>query len=1382
MLGYFNEVVERHQAVSTLVSNNVNNLPKMNDRCMFGTDKLEVFWRALKGDETLHNISRVFKPLPLYKKNIMMKEFSDRNIPAERATWYVKMSILTEQNNAQKPRSMRLDVVAEWTQTLNMYLRELLASMENRKTGSEAPAIIMMRWHYGLRLLHYQYDEGIVSRDMVLEFLLNTFKDGSWIISTLVCGVLQQYLYDYVTSNIMLRKLLLVALEKLAKLLKMGTNGDGPRIVSSQSYGNFTLYCSLCTIIQACVLEGSEALVCPAIRQPNLPSQASHPISKIIFRDMLTATTLSPNLPPQLQQLLEDLVMGEEEASRLRTEALHSPPGGSANHQYSRQTNSSPSPLLEALDSFPALEPMTHTDRKPQLGYKTLEALFQSVFNGIVVSKSSTDQQSTDASRMSYIIPEQESRLENVVWLLLEWATTVQRHGTYRVTVVAGLISILHHSTTWLGDARQLPTVHNLLVSYLDKYIPSEGLSRVEQEEELCQLALLYGELMVHDLFSYTHYVRLLVGRGDMGHATREPANVTFDTWLEALRTGNVDAAYHKAVILLQHLPVKAPYNSHIRNQRRVMLYGIAPNSDEREVQRLQEPIQSLISHINSVSNLVTQPLAWVSPKRTRDLQQIYHTRMVQAVEGRPFIVPLPNQITEQVAVTLGCKFNVVRLAGCRGNYMTVEAVNRRIQLETAIKALPRIYQLDIVAWLMVCVTSYTIEIPVSSTQSDTDTNSATNNMTVTLMTQQQLGEIERIFEMVQAWEARMELLGWVLDHTIDSGLAEVCVHALYRHWEALLVSMDTMQAVVSKLLIVLEGKNYTTGPERAIAFFIEHIISVVGETVVKAPYLEQARELCTGISQFSRHMSLPVPVVSEQDQTAAFINLVHTFPRSPNRADLKGLIENPEKYDIQGFIQALFKKVESFDVLRATPSDLQSLLSWVDICGDINNKVFLSGIITRLLKPSTGSMEKASRENTGMGTSVFIILLCARHCVVMEDIVSQVVIPALDLSMANSSHSLSSERVNVVITLLQWLVLDPLHNGRNMPLVRIFSQIIPAHHRLALAASARVIGLDTLVPALFRLCALKRLMIGTPSAQQAQMAVEDIATTGWVRVRCLQDIDQLYTVYFQASNSNNELTVGDCRSLVMLLSHGTTDGLERGDMSGKGDESLVKRQVEPLFRNLNRWTLRTAKLELQLLTDEWAADKALSASEVDIEKVIVKCLFEKLVEESAKTSCVDAVCPLALCLTEKGQQRVVKETVRWLDQEAWWTRSLVKQIQFQSETKSIKIKDEGRLERCMSAFLLLCLQRITDEALLAQLCSSLLAQFQALNQAPPSTCATDNGLVLRLQLTGALIKPLIKGAESQEWLQHLARLLRRKALKTDSCMDPVVRYIMDIL
>ncbi|XP_076661232.1 mediator complex subunit kohtalo [Halictus rubicundus] len=416
---------------------------------------------------------------------------------------------------------------------------------------NEEHKLALKQWHYCVQLAKYMFEEGLLDRQELLQWILELLdkiksspsEDG---ILKLLLPLALQYLEEFVQSELLARRLAYLCCRKLAHMCSnVETNGNpqSPSInkndvnsgkdtaIANQipnplsAAFNDYLMCphhrdviySLSTIIQVITLECPTALVWNSVGEGKAPSVLNgSPL------DYLSCPPTALPCPPasSTNPTLKQLKIAQENI-RARSQAAEGK--WSCDKWQQSSAGITTTKVLAALDALDrhSFDRMDSTN--------SLDTLYAKIFMSPLKDNANERDSKTEYN------PQQDSA---VVEILCEWAVSAERWGEHRAMAVAKLLEKRQSEVTGEtndnddkdsvcsnGNPPVLPIFQPLLMKFLDMDAPVLDNTSAQSKVQFTNLVHLFSELIRHDVFSHDAYMCTLISRGDLiqGPAASKP-------------------------------------------------------------------------------------------------------------------------------------------------------------------------------------------------------------------------------------------------------------------------------------------------------------------------------------------------------------------------------------------------------------------------------------------------------------------------------------------------------------------------------------------------------------------------------------------------------------------------------------------------------------------------------------------------------------------------------------------------------------------------------------------------------------------------------------------------------------------------------------------
>ncbi|CAL4069283.1 unnamed protein product, partial [Meganyctiphanes norvegica] len=593
---------------------------------------IEAWFKDLQGYRPLTTLA---KKVPIFsKREDMFLKLCEYSVPMLRATWFIKMTSAYHESKVAESKIKKRqqpDISQEWTQTLVRLLREQLnkiaeiylgtsntsnsgsgsttsgtggqGGMSSGSSGNTTPGQqpqtsphsqgtsgctntpsspqlpqVLRLWHYCVQLAHFMYQEGLLDRQELLEWVVEMVVKWKGpehdVVLRVVLPLPLQYLDEITQSEYLSRKLAYYSAQKLAQLCQdsgysapqpqspsnhvangmpvstsssldvqgqTGTSGSvggsgGPQPAASSTINPLSatfqelmnchqhrpVVLAMSCFIQAVTLDCPTALVWNNAAEGKPTSWLSgSPLNPLPCTPSELPMPLRYNnnqVRGQLRQM-EDHIKQRSRASENRW---------SLDKMAINVHGSAISRVLGALDALDR-----HCfDRVDSAN--SLDTLYTKIFKETKDSsgEDEKDKSGCNGSTNNSNNNGMSSNEEAVVRTLCEWAVSVQRSGEHRALVVARLLekrqndlaaveSELPDDKDSVSSTQMLAftgcVFQNLLLKFLDTQAPVYDENSLSiRSQEFGNLVLLFSELIRQDVFSHDAYMCTLISRGDL--------------------------------------------------------------------------------------------------------------------------------------------------------------------------------------------------------------------------------------------------------------------------------------------------------------------------------------------------------------------------------------------------------------------------------------------------------------------------------------------------------------------------------------------------------------------------------------------------------------------------------------------------------------------------------------------------------------------------------------------------------------------------------------------------------------------------------------------------------------------------------------------------
>ncbi|XP_050541697.1 mediator of RNA polymerase II transcription subunit 12 isoform X2 [Daktulosphaira vitifoliae] len=580
---FFNAIINKKEELNTLLDTGRKRLqinPKDNFWPATARSKttVEAWFKDLAGIKPLNILSK--KAPNFNKKEEIFMLLCEYNVPLIRATWFIKLSsaytIAVSEAKIKSKRQLP-DPTLEWTSTLLKFTKEQLIKLQDyyQSTSSsnnsslhfmtEEQKISLKQWNYCSSLIKYMYQEGLLERQEVLQWILDLLEryksssvseDG---LLKVLCPLALQYCSEFCQSELLSRKLVYFCSRKLNSMCNSVVDSNPPSSPNSKGTSSISAPSNNSTITNAAAIL-NDMMACPHHRDILLPISC---IIQIILLECPTSLVwnhlgggklpsilngspldylpCSPIILPMPQRTnnvsLRKQLKQFEEIVRLRSQAAE---GRWCLDKF--QKSSIGAKTMKILTVLDALD--RHSFERIDQN-NSLDTLYNKIFSSPNVkdnlntlpiavggiTKSSDIDLSKD-NRTEYSIDQDQI----IVKVLCEWALSSLRHGEHRGMAVARLLDKRQAEITGresdssvenipsgpnedkdsvVSTPATLPLFQSLLMHFLDHDAPileNNHTSRIT----FTNLVNLFTELIRNDVFSHDAYMCTLISRGDL--------------------------------------------------------------------------------------------------------------------------------------------------------------------------------------------------------------------------------------------------------------------------------------------------------------------------------------------------------------------------------------------------------------------------------------------------------------------------------------------------------------------------------------------------------------------------------------------------------------------------------------------------------------------------------------------------------------------------------------------------------------------------------------------------------------------------------------------------------------------------------------------------
>ncbi|CAF4050645.1 unnamed protein product, partial [Rotaria magnacalcarata] len=523
------------------------------------TAKTFELWLSLLA--STESLGKLAKQVPIIlKKEDVFQHLYEHNVSLVRACWYIKMLALYHSANndsKQKKRHVATDPCTEWTRitieilkdvfdrlikeslqsqratpisdmstnhtpdlpndqhgipltpgSMNSQYTPLTPQMHLALTSTNLPTDKTRRqWDYYNRLLRILFDQGLLDRQTIVEWIVDTFidriKNNDDINLRYLIPIIFQFSSEILEYEIFSRKIAFYCCKRLGQYHTDINQPVNFNNLLACPQHRIIIY-SLSAIIQCITLR------CPAALLYNNPIDDPQKSDTLLLNygsplDFLPCSPSQLPLPIGIdQQLVKQMLVQAENEIRSRSHAIeHKWSTEKLQQSISGQTISRILVVLEILDEF-----------------KEEKYLLDSVYNKIYSNTFKLEPITTDIEI-------------EVIHLMCDWAITTSRHGVYRSFFIARLLERRQNElkTTRLQEINdaiddkdsnssantQMSPFQTALMEYLLKkapYIDETSINDADLSQSFSSLVMLFSEFVRLNLFSPMQFMCHLVANG----------------------------------------------------------------------------------------------------------------------------------------------------------------------------------------------------------------------------------------------------------------------------------------------------------------------------------------------------------------------------------------------------------------------------------------------------------------------------------------------------------------------------------------------------------------------------------------------------------------------------------------------------------------------------------------------------------------------------------------------------------------------------------------------------------------------------------------------------------------------------------------------------
>ncbi|RDX50110.1 hypothetical protein OH76DRAFT_1402976 [Lentinus brumalis] len=460
------------------------------------------------------------------------------NVAIPRAVWFLRVFGANDSAGLRnKPTYNPTQYSVEWANVMTTYMKKQLAeialpsaprpglNIKQTFKGVLSDADTREKWisrfTYCLSLLRTFYAEGLVDNRTFLSWLVQQMSICNLAQAGFVARLGDEYLEGMLVSRALTRPFLDASLAKLKEI----QDSSAKEFLANTTH-----------ILRNLVARSFLALPDAAI-SPRMHIQHGATLEEILMENF--ATEGGDSVPPQYLQNLHQTVMDVLYDVQRRNEAMlfyHLPPRVLG-------TLSSALSDIKLLNSISGKTDMSSV------------ALFD------------------DSSEVS------ESFSQKLDFLLT-WSVTPLQYGDHRPYAAACLLQLWRNKAADRAVRRDAPSPDEPIQSLLFQWLHTSEVAG--ESSNLPAVALLFGQLVKHGLFSYGEYMQHLIARGEEGLSFTQPS-------------GSISR--HRD--FLRWIPLHDASPS-LMNQRKAILYGLRVRETPEELneKEIRKEFRSLIPEL----------------------------------------------------------------------------------------------------------------------------------------------------------------------------------------------------------------------------------------------------------------------------------------------------------------------------------------------------------------------------------------------------------------------------------------------------------------------------------------------------------------------------------------------------------------------------------------------------------------------------------------------------------------------------------------------------------------------------------------------------------------------------------------------------------------
>lgn len=534
------EVATRRERAVPVIGSSTFKLP---DRRTFTGPKNQAWFSDLANPEV--PLSKLNKIIPHGPKGSDLLDMLESNrVPTQRAVWYVRVAGAAEIQNLSRTRTSfnPSQHSVELAVTVTSYLRKHLDSLVLPRAQTVGGTAIrstfrsilsepegrdkwIHKFSYTLGLLREFYDESLVDHGTVLFWLALQVGLSNIIQLGFIAKVVQEYHEALLQHRGFLRPFIVGLMEKLIEITHIP---PADRAVVEQ------LGRTLGSLLQQTFVAFPDAFIYPRFWK----DKTNHLVLSNFLVKAPQEIVKVPYDNPQARPIYDQMrKLFESVDKRNRALLFHNLP---ARNSFAMRVAMEDIQLLNSIGPETDLHSITYFDNSSP-----------------TADQSSSPSTPTMASPPSSSPP--PSSFETKLNILLTWSVAKSQYGDHRPYAAATLVVLWRDEAKLRAIRRKAPKPDAALQEHLFNWLNSSDIAK-DHKSNATGIALLFGELMRRNLFSYGWFIRRLMARGEIAANGAKKSHLT---------------------AILTTLPVPTP---EFAAERRVALYGVAEAAKSKDV------------------------------------------------------------------------------------------------------------------------------------------------------------------------------------------------------------------------------------------------------------------------------------------------------------------------------------------------------------------------------------------------------------------------------------------------------------------------------------------------------------------------------------------------------------------------------------------------------------------------------------------------------------------------------------------------------------------------------------------------------------------------------------------------------------------------------